>query len=87
MDYLPGVLKFYDLPRIAGALAPQPLWLLNPLDGQRKRISSDAARGAYLFTQGCYAVRGSAGAFQVRQYETDSERVAATVAWARSVFE
>lgn len=86
MDHLPGVLQFYDLPHLAGALAPRPLWLLNSLDARRERIPSASVRNTYAFTDGCYGKRGSADAFQIREYDAENERLAACVAWARSVF-
>jgi hypothetical protein len=30
--FLPGLLQHFDLPEICSAIAPRPLWLLNPVD-------------------------------------------------------
>lgn len=48
--FLPGVLLRYDLPDLAGALAPRPVWLANPLDALGARIDGDAATTAYAPT-------------------------------------
>ncbi len=45
--FLPGVLKHFDLPDVAGLVAPRPLLLLNPVDQAGRRLDADQARARY----------------------------------------
>ena len=56
--FLPGVLLHYDLPALAGALAPQPLCIANPLDAMGQPLSQAAAEETYRLTMRLYALLG-----------------------------
>lgn len=45
--FVPNVLCDYDLPDLAGGLAPTPVLLVNPLDGQKQPLSSETATEYY----------------------------------------
>jgi dienelactone hydrolase len=44
--FLPGVLRYYDLPELAGAIGA-PVLILNPLDAKKAPLSAEAAAGLY----------------------------------------
>lgn len=44
---VPGVLKAYDLADLVAAIAPRPVWLLNPMDPLGKRIAIGEVRKQY----------------------------------------
>ncbi len=45
--FLPGVLKRFDLPDVAAAIAPRPLLLLNPVDQAGRPMEAGRARAFY----------------------------------------
>lgn len=44
---VPGVLKVYDLPDLAAAIAPRPLTISNPVDAAGKPLTQEAAEKVY----------------------------------------
>jgi dienelactone hydrolase len=53
-NVVPGVLKVYDLPDLAAALAPRPLTIRNPVDAAGKPLSKEAAEEAYKIVREAY---------------------------------
>lgn len=86
-DYLPGVLQAYDLPHVAGALAPRPLGLISVVDGAKKKMSHEQVRREYSFAENCYAATGAAEALHVMCCEDGDEFMTTTLAWTRQVFQ
>ena len=60
-----GVLKQFDLPQVAGALADRPLALLSPLDPMKRPVGLLEAREAYDWTHQVYAGAQAGGRFRV----------------------
>jgi hypothetical protein len=52
--FLPGVLLHYDLPALAGALAPRPFSIANPHDALGQPLSPAAAEATYRLTTRMY---------------------------------
>jgi cephalosporin-C deacetylase-like acetyl esterase len=52
--FLPGVLLRYDLPALAGALAPRPLSIANPHDALGQPLSQAVAEATYRLTRRMY---------------------------------
>ncbi len=63
------VLKHFDLPHVAAAVAPRPLTLLAPLDHMKNLVDMAAAREVYAFARDAYARAGVAGRFRVLERE------------------
>ena len=61
---LPGVLKRFDLPQVAAAVADRPLALLAPVDAMRNSVDVGLARKTYQWTQEAYNAVGAAGRFR-----------------------
>ena len=53
-NVVPGVLKHYDLPDLAGMLAPKPLTILDPVDGVGRPISQAQLDRAYASCRASY---------------------------------
>lgn len=63
--FVPSVLKHFDLPHVAAAVADRPLALLSPVDAMKNPVALLRARQTYQWTQVAYAVAGAADNFRV----------------------
>ena len=64
--FIRDVLKHYDLPQVAAAIAPRKLTLLSPVDPMKRVVKSDAiVAEAYRFTREAYAEAGAADSFRL----------------------
>jgi cephalosporin-C deacetylase-like acetyl esterase len=63
--FLPGVLEDLDLPDLAAALAPRPLWIVDPRSPTGALIAMDRAQGEYAPTARAYERVGQTGAFRI----------------------
>jgi hypothetical protein len=68
--FVRDVLKFFDLPQVAAAMAGRRLALLSPVDPM-KEVSVPAARRAYEFARQTYAQAGAADLFRIRRSDDD----------------
>lgn len=57
--FVRGVLKHYDLPQVAAAIAPRELSLVSPVDPMKRHLNSDAAAEAWRFTKEAYTEAGA----------------------------
>jgi hypothetical protein len=64
---LPGVLKYFDLPQVAAAVADRPLALLAPVDAMQNSVDVGLARKTYQWTQEVYKAVGAAARFRLRE--------------------
>ncbi len=86
MDFLPRVLKYHDLPQVAGAVAPRPVWILNSLDAMKQPREVRKAKETYQWTTDCYRNAGAARNFSVARYTNSREYMAICLDWCRTVF-
>ena len=56
---IPGVLKYYDIPNLAGTIAPRPLLIINPIDHNKEIISGDILNKDYEWSYQAYSAVGS----------------------------
>lgn len=70
--FVPDILRDFDLPEIASAIAPRQLALVDPKDGMKKTVDPQAANEAYRWTQAAYRIAGTANAFRI---DCGSERL------------
>jgi cephalosporin-C deacetylase-like acetyl esterase len=63
--FIPGVLKHFDLPQVAAAVAGRRLAILDPLDAMKSAVDIETARRAYEPAAQAYARAGAPGAFVV----------------------
>ncbi len=63
--FVPGVLKQFDLPHVAAAVADRPLALLSPVDAMKNPVEIPLARQTYQWTQVAYGFWGGADHFRV----------------------
>ena len=56
---VPGALRGYDLPDLAGALSPRPLLLANSVDSNGKAMAAAEFEKTYQITRRCYEKAGS----------------------------
>ena len=56
--FVPGALRFYDLPHLVGALAPRRVILHNLLDGAARRMGETSAAAEYAFATAAYRAAG-----------------------------
>jgi dienelactone hydrolase len=57
--YVPGILKFADVPQIIGAIAPRRVFISAPVDIDSRRVTLEDARQAYSWAQKLYETVGS----------------------------
>jgi len=57
---IPGMLKRFDLPQVAGLIAPRPLTILDPVDHMKRVIDSQTAGRGYEPTSTAYGVAPNA---------------------------
>jgi pimeloyl-ACP methyl ester carboxylesterase len=63
--FVPGVLEDFDLPDLAAALAPRPLWIVDPRSPTGALISTDGARTEYAPAGSAYANVSRPEAFRI----------------------
>jgi cephalosporin-C deacetylase-like acetyl esterase len=63
--FVPDVLKYFDLPDVAAAVADRPLALVSPLDAMKNPVEVSQARRAYRATGETYANLGVAERFRI----------------------
>ena len=56
---IPGVLKYYDIPNLAGTIAPRPLLIINPIDHNKEIISGNILNKDYEWAYQAYSAVGS----------------------------
>ncbi len=64
-NVVPGVLKVYDLPDLAAAIAPRKLTIRNPVDAAGKPLTKEAAEEAYKNVRAAYKAAGAADKFVI----------------------
>ena len=69
--FVPGVLRQFDLPQVAGTLADRPLTLLSPLDAMKRTVGDPEAERAYEWTRKVYAGARAGGRFHIRQRDPE----------------
>lgn len=71
---IPDVLKHFDLPEVAAAVANRPLALLAPVDEMKQSVELHVASQAFEWTRASYAAAGAESEFVVtgRNEEIDS---------------
>jgi dienelactone hydrolase len=68
-----GVLKSFDLPDIAAAIANRPLRVIDPVDAMKRPVEIAAVRNTYQRTTSAYARKGAAGRFQILAANSGSD--------------
>ena len=71
--FVPGVLKRFDLPQVAAALADRPLALLSALDPMKQVVEIPEVLEAYAWTRRAYANASAPGRFRVLRREPEVE--------------
>jgi len=64
-SFVPGVLKDFDLPDLAAALAPRVLWIVDPRSPTHALVSIDRARAEHGLATQAYERAGEPDAFRV----------------------
>ncbi len=55
-EYLPGVLRHFDLPQLLAAIAPRKAVLLNPINGFREPYRAEDIEKLYAFAKSAYSM-------------------------------
>jgi cephalosporin-C deacetylase-like acetyl esterase len=63
--FVRDVLKHFDLPHVAAAIAPRPLTLVGPVDAMKRPVNMDSAAEIYAFTAESY--RRAGGSFLIER--------------------
>jgi cephalosporin-C deacetylase-like acetyl esterase len=63
--FIRDVLKRFDLPHVAAAIAPRPLTLIAPVDAMKKSVEPARASQIYAFTADAYRDAGAAESFRI----------------------
>lgn len=62
-NFVPAALAVFDLPELAGLIAPRPLRIMNPVDQMHRPLDSRQARETYRQVTGTYRLLGAGGKF------------------------
>lgn len=84
LDFLPRVLRYHDLPQVAGVIAPRPVWLLNTLDAVQVLEEGTVVKNSYHWAIETYQNVNAGSEFQIDGYEGNVERADRWLAWARA---
>jgi cephalosporin-C deacetylase-like acetyl esterase len=76
--FIRGVLKHFDLPRVAAAIAPRPLTLLSPVDAMKRPLPATLAQEAYRFTAQAYGAASMSDRFRIIEDRANPEAVYAS---------
>ncbi len=68
---VPGVLRRFDLPQVAAALADRSLTLLSPLDAMKRTVDVAEAGRAYDWTSKAYAGARAGGRFRIHRRDPE----------------
>jgi len=71
--FVRDVLRHFDLPQVAAAVADRPLLLLSPVDAMRRRVDAPRAQAEYQFTREVYTGAGAPDRFRI-EVRQDAER-------------
>ena len=69
---IPRILTVGDMPHLMACVAPRPLLVTNPVDGQRRPIDATDACETMRFTQGVYGLLGKKKAFRVERHADEA---------------
>ena len=82
---LPGVLRDFDLPDVAGAVAPRALLVLNPTDALTKKMTREAALKALKPASSVFQGQANSRALEIEVFPLEEETVKRLLEWlARS---
>jgi dienelactone hydrolase len=82
---LPGVLRDFDLPDVAGAVAPRALLVLNPTDALTKKMTREAALEALKPASSAFQGQVNSRALEIEVFPVEEETVNRLLEWlARS---
>lgn len=84
LDFLPRVLRYHDLPQVAGVIAPRPLWMLNTLDASKLPEERAAVKESYHWAIQTYQNVNAGREFRIDGYTGDDERSGRWLAWAEA---
>src|SRR5207248_1049531 len=74
--YLPGVLKYFDLPQAMAAVAPRRCLVFNPLNGKREPLDDQQIKTRYEFTATVYQRLNAGQALRIETGALDAKAVA-----------
>jgi cephalosporin-C deacetylase-like acetyl esterase len=69
--FIPGVLKQFDLPQVAGMLAGRPLSVMSPLDAMKQVADVPEAADVYAWTRQAYEAANAGKLFRILRRETE----------------
>lgn len=64
-QFIPGVLKSFDLPQLAALIAPRPLTILDPADHMKMPLDPEIAKQIYSPVRAAYEKANAAGKFKL----------------------
>ena len=70
--FIRDVLKYFDLPQIAAAVAPRPVTLISPLDPMKRSVEIPHVRETYAWTAEAFRNSGFGGRFRIVRSEDES---------------
>jgi len=78
---IPDVLKYYDIPNLAGTIAPRPLSILNPTDHNKKVVDKEILYSNYKWTNNVYSKMNSGKNLQILTSFKDEEINRKLIEW------
>jgi cephalosporin-C deacetylase-like acetyl esterase len=74
-QFIPGILKRFDLPQVAGLIAPRPLAILDPTDHMNMAVDPNVAKQIYSTVQAAYKNINATKEFKLLFHEELEDQV------------
>jgi len=87
MDFLPRVLAFHDLPQVVGSLAPRPVYLLDSLDAEKRRLRTGEVIERYGWAKACYQLLDQRRSLTIGSSQGPEDTESLLLQWVNDVTE
>jgi hypothetical protein len=81
--FVPDIVRHLDLPDLAALVAPRALFVVEPLDGEKKGVSSAEAREMYALAEKICQHAGTPESFKLSVDGSDDTLVELVASWCR----
>jgi hypothetical protein len=81
--FVPDIIRRFDLPDLAALVSPRALFIVEPLDGEKKGVSSAEARDIYALADRICRQTGKQDSFELSVDGSDETLIELVASWCR----
>ena len=81
--FVPDIIRRFDLPDLVALVAPRALFIVEPLDGEKKGVSSAEARDIYALADRICRQTGKQDSFELSVDGSDETLIELVASWCR----